>query len=176
LSTAYGIVKQSAGYIWADSELGRGTTFKVYLPRVEGEPELLRRDEPLAIQGGSETILLVEDNAPLRELARTMLVGFGYSVLDSGSPFAAISIAEQHQGPIALLITDVVMPEVSGRALAETLAPVRPETKVLYMSGYTHDTSIEQGGLKAGCALLEKPFTRDGLAKRVRELLDSPMS
>jgi len=176
LSTAYGIVKQSAGYIWADSEPGRGTTFKLYLPRVEGEPEVLRRDEPLAIQGGSETILLVEDNAPLRELARTMLVGFGYSVLDSGSPFAAISIAEQHQGPIALLITDVVMPEVSGRALAETLAPVRPETKVLYMSGYTHDTSIEQGGLKAGCSLLEKPFTRDGLAKRVRELLDSPMS
>ena len=176
LSTVYGIVKQSAGYIWAYSEPGKGTTFKVYLPWVGGEAEILRREKPLSIHGGSETILLVEDNEPLRELTRQMLEGLGYAVLDSGRPFEAIRTAERHEGPIALLITDVVMPEVNGRLLAETLTAVRPEMKVLYISGYTDDARGEQGELEAGCQLLEKPFTRDALAKRVRELLDSAVS
>jgi len=176
LSTVYGIVKQSAGYIYAHSEAGRGTTFKVYLPCAEGEAETIRREETLPIHGGRETILLVEDNAPLRELTREMLKGFGYAVLDSGRPSEAIRIAELHEGPIALLITDVVMPEANGRALAEKLTAVRPEMKVLYTSGYEGEAFVAQGELEAGCLLLEKPFTRGALAKRIRELLDSPMS
>jgi two-component system cell cycle sensor histidine kinase/response regulator CckA len=174
LSTAYGIVKQSAGYIYVYSELGKGTTFKVYLPYVAGEAGIVRREGMLSIRGGRETILLVEDNAPLRELAREMLERFGYVVLDSGLPTDAILTAERHEGPIALLITDVVMPEVNGRVLAKTLTAVRPEMKVLYISGYTDNACVEQGELEAGCSLLEKPFTRDALAKRVRELLDAP--
>ena len=176
LSTVYGVVKQSAGYIYAYTELGRGTTFKVYLPRVEGEAEVFRPEKVLSMHRGSETILLVEDNEPLREVTREMLKGLGYAVLDSGRPSEAIRTAERHDGTIALLITDMVMPEVSGPVLAKTLAAERPEMKVLYISGYPADPSIEQGELEAGCSLLEKPFTRDGLAKRVRERLDSRMS
>jgi two-component system cell cycle sensor histidine kinase/response regulator CckA len=175
LSTVYGIVKQSAGYIWAYSEPGRGTTFKIYLPCVKGELEVLRWEKPLSVHG-SETILLVEDNELLRELAREMLEEFGYAVLDSGCPSDAIRTAEQHEGPIALLITDLVLPQVNGRVLAEQLTAVRPEMKVLYTSGYRDHASVEQGELEAGCPFLEKPFTKDDLAKRVRELLDSTMS
>jgi two-component system cell cycle sensor histidine kinase/response regulator CckA len=175
LSTVYGIVKQSAGYIYAYSELGRGTTFKVYLPRIAGEPETLCREETLPIHGGRETILLVEDNTLLRELTREMLEGFGYAVMDSGRPLEAICIAERHDGPIALLITDLVMPEVNGRVLAETLTGVRPALKVLFTSGYAGDACIEQGDLERGSSFLEKPFTRIALAKRIRELLDSPV-
>jgi PAS domain S-box-containing protein len=176
LSTVYGIVKQSGGYIYAHSEAGRGTTFKVYLPRAEGEAGTIRREETFPIHGGRETILLVEDNAPLRELTRQMLKGLGYAVLDSGRPFEAIRIAEHHEGPIPLLITDIVMPEANGRALAEKLTAVRPEMKVLYTSGYQDDACVEQGELEAGCPLLEKPFTRRALAKRIRDLLDPTMS
>jgi two-component system, cell cycle sensor histidine kinase and response regulator CckA len=176
LSTVYGIVKQSAGYIWADSEPGRGTTFKVYLPCIGGEGESLRREKPLSLRGGSETILLVEDNELLREMAREMLEEFGYAVLDSGCPSDAIRAAEQHEGPIALLITDLVLPQVNGRVLAQQLTAVRPEMKVLYTSGYMDHASVEQGELEVGRPFLEKPFTKDDLAKRVRELLDSTMS
>jgi len=176
LSTVYGIVKQSAGYIYAHSELGRGTTFKVYLPCAAGETGILRREETLSVRGGRETILLVEDNAPLRELTREILKGLGYAVLDSGRPFEAIRTAEQHGGPIALLITDIVMPETNGRALAKTLTAVRPEMKVLYTSGYEYDACVERCELEEGYPLLEKPFTRGALAKRIRELLDPPMS
>jgi PAS domain S-box-containing protein len=176
LSTVYGIVKQSAGYIYVHSEQGRGTTFKLYLPRVDAEVQMRKAEKALSIHGRGETILLVEDNEPLREMAREMLKGLGYAVLDSGHPAEAIRTAERHEGPIPLLITDVVMPGVNGRVLAETLTAVRPEMKVLYTSGYTDDACIERGALEAGCPLLEKPYTRDALAKRVRELLDSPMS
>ena len=176
LSTVYGIVKQSAGYIYAYSEPNRGATFKVYLPYVEGEPELPKREETLSIRGGRETILLVEDDALLRELTREILEGFGYAVLDSGHPQEAIRTAERHQGPIALLITDVMMPDINGRVLAETLTAVRPEMRVLYTSGYTGDVCVEKGELEPGCPLLDKPFTRTALAKRIRALLDSPES
>jgi two-component system cell cycle sensor histidine kinase/response regulator CckA len=176
LSTVYGIVKQSSGYIYAYSEPGRGTTFKVYLPWVGEEVEILRPEETVSIHGGQETVLLVEDNSLLRELAREMLEGLGYVVLDSGRPFEAIRIAAGHEGPIALLITDVIMPEANGRVLAKTITAARPEIKVLYTSGYTGDACVEQGELEPGWPLLEKPFTRDVLAKRIRELLDSPMS
>ena len=174
--TVYGIVKQSAGYICVYSEPNRGATFKVYLPYVEGAAELPKRGDTLSIRGGRETILLVEDDALLRELTREMLEGFGYAVLDSGHPHEAIRTAERHQGPIALLITDVMMPEINGRVLAEALTTARPEMKVLYTSGYTGDACVEQGELEPGCPLLDKPFTRDALAKRIRALLDSPRS
>jgi len=176
LSTVYGIVKQSAGYIYAYSEPGKGTTFRIYLPCIRGEVEILRREETLSIHEGAETILLVEDNAPLRELARTMLKGLGYVVLDSGNPLEAIRTAERHDGPIPLLITDLVMPHINGRVLAKTLTTVRPEMKVLYTSGYSSDVCVEQGELEAECPLLEKPFTLETLAKRVRELLDAKTS
>jgi two-component system, cell cycle sensor histidine kinase and response regulator CckA len=175
LSTVYGIVLQSAGYIWAYSEPGNGTTFRVYLPSVEEKATIIGREETSSIRGGSETILLVEDNAPMRQLARQMLKGFGYAVLDAGRPSEAIRTAQQHKGPIALLITDIVMPEVNGHVLAETLTAVRPEMKVLYASGYS-DRAGESGELEAEWPLLEKPFTREGLANTVRELLDSPVS
>ena len=174
LSTVYGIVKQSAGYIWVDSEPGEGTTFKVYLPCVKAEATILEPEEKLPIHGGPETILLVEDDAPLRELIREMLEELGYAVLDSGRPSDAIRTAQQHEGSIALLVTDVLMPEVNGPALAKTLRALRPAMKVLFTSGYTDNSIVGQCELEAGCRLLEKPFTRDGLAKRVRELIDSP--
>ena len=176
LSTVYGIVKQSAGHIWVDSEPGAGTTFKVYLPCVKAEATILEQEEKLPIHGGPETILLVEDDAPLRELIREMLEELGYAVLDSGRPSDAIRIAQQHEGSIALLVTDVLMPEVNGPALAKTLRALRPAMKVLFTSGYTDNSIVGQCELEAGCRLLEKPFTRDGLAKRVRELIDSPSS
>src|SRR5581483_5269123 len=175
LSTVYGIVKQSAGYIYVYSEPGRGTTFRLYLPRVGEEVEILKREEKLSTHGGTETILLVEDNAPLRELARTMLEGLGYAVLDAGHPSEAIRTAEWHDGPIPLLITDLVMPQINGRVLAKTLTAARPEMKVLYTSGYSSVACVEQGELEPGCPLLEKPFTREALAKRVRDLLDAKM-
>jgi len=134
------------------------------------------RAEAVSIRGGRETILLVEDESPLREIIHRMLSGLGYAVLASGSPFEAICTAERHEGPIALLITDVVMPGMNGRVLAETLIAARPEMKVLYASGYTSDACVEQGQLEPGSPLLEKPFNRDVLAKKVRELLDSSMS
>jgi two-component system cell cycle sensor histidine kinase/response regulator CckA len=177
LSTVYDIVTQSAGYIRAHSELGKGATFRVYLPCFGGTAEVPRREEVPSVRGGSETILLVEDNTPLRELTRDMLEGLGYAVLDSGLPTDAILTAERHESrPIALLITDVVMPGLNGRVLAETLKKVRPEMKVLYTSGYIGDAIVEQCKLEAEGPLLEKPFTRTALARRVRDLLDSPMS
>jgi two-component system, cell cycle sensor histidine kinase and response regulator CckA len=175
LSTVHGIVKQSAGCVCAVSELGRGTTFQVYLPFVGAEAEITG-EERVSIRGGQETVLLVEDNAPLRELTREMLEGLGYTVLDSGRPLDAIRCAEQHEGLIALLITDVLMPQINGPALAKAIRAVRPEMKVLYTSGYTDDAIIGESEREAGSSLLEKPFTRDTLAKRVRELLDVTVS
>jgi CheY-like chemotaxis protein len=175
LSTVYGIVKQSAGYIWADTEPSRGTTFRIYLPCVGGERAILSREETPLIRGGSETILLVEDNASLRQLAREMLEGFGYTVLDSGRPSEAVRVAERHRGPIGLLVTDVVMPEVNGQVLAKTLTAIRPGMKVLYTSGYSNHPTVERVELEAASPFLEKPFARDDLAKRVRDLLDSAM-
>jgi two-component system, cell cycle sensor histidine kinase and response regulator CckA len=173
LSTVYGIVKQSAGYVYANSEPDKGTTFRVYLPLVREEAEIVGRDESAPTRGGPERVLLVEHNALQRELTREMLKGLGYSVLESGRPFEAISIAEGHQGPIALLITDVMMPEANGRVLAKTILATRPEMKVLYTSGYTGDACVEQGELEHGWPLLEKPFSQAALGKRIREVLDS---
>jgi two-component system, cell cycle sensor histidine kinase and response regulator CckA len=174
LSTVFGIVKQSAGAINAYSEPGHGTKFKVYFPRCEEAPVILTTNEAAPLAGGSETILLVDDAAPLRGLTRLLLEGCGYTVLDSGDPAEAMSIAELHKGPLPLLITDVVMPGFSGRVLADRLRAARPETKVLYTSGYADDEVVQHGLVGADCAFLEKPFTRDALIRKVREILDAP--
>ena len=174
LATVYGIVKQSGGYIWVYSEPGRGTTVKVYLPRVPGAAEQpLPAPEPPPLRGGHETVLLVEDAAPVRTLARRSLEACGYRVLDAADGRSAIELSARHAGEIAVLVTDVVMPGMSGRELAERLAPARPAMKVLYTSGYTDDAMVRQGVLNAGVAFLQKPFVPDSLARKVREVLDS---
>ena len=172
LATVYGIVKQSGGYIWAYSEPGAGTTFKIYLPAVTGA--LHAAQESAVPAGGSETVLLVEDDAGLRELARLILVARGgYKVLESTGGKEARLFAEQYKGTIHLLLTDVVMPGMGGRELSEELATLRPEMKILYMSGYTDDTVLRHGVLEEGMAFLQKPFTAESLLRKVRDVLDT---
>ena len=173
LATVYGIVKQSGGYIWVYSEAGHGTTVKIYLPRVPGVAEApVPASEPKPVRGGDETVLLVEDATPVRTLARRSLEARGYRVLDAADGPSALELSARHGGGIDILVTDVVMPGMSGRELAERLAPERPSMKVLYTSGYTDDTMVRQGVLTAGVAFLQKPFVPDSLARKVREVLD----
>jgi PAS domain S-box-containing protein len=173
LATVYGIVKQSGGYIWVYSEPARGTTIKVYLPRVAGATEpLTPAPEAKEVRGGDETVLLVEDATPVRALARRSLEARGYRVLDAADGPAALALSADHRGGIDILVTDVVMPGMSGRELAERLAPLRPDMKVLYTSGYTDDAMVRQGVLNAGVAFLQKPFVPDTLARKVRDVLD----
>jgi len=173
LSTVFGIVKQSAGAINVYSEPGHGTKFKIYFPRCEAAPVAIQPDDAASLRGGSETILLVDDAGPLRGLTRLLLEGCGYTVLDSGDPADAIDMAAHHHGLLPLLITDVVMPGFSGPILAERLRAVRPEMKVLYTSGYADDEVAQHGLIGADRAFLEKPFNRDALIRKVREILDS---
>ncbi len=175
LATVYGIVKQSGGHIWLYSEPNQGTTFKIYLPRLEeaAQPgEAISPGAPLS--GGSETILLVEDEEGVRDLARRILELKGYKVITASNPTEAAQVCERHEGPIHLLLTDVIMPTMSGRQLAEHVAFLRPGMKVLYMSGYTDNAIIPHGILKEGTQFLQKPFTRDSLTSKVREVLDAP--
>jgi PAS domain S-box-containing protein len=174
LSTVYGIVKQSGGYIWAYSEVGRGTTFKVYLPSVDAPAEPLAKPRETGSLSGTETILLAEDDAILRPLARELLHKLGYAVLEGEDAESALAAARVHEGPIHLLVADVVMPGPSGRELARRLAEIRPQTKVLYISGYTDDAIVHHGMLEPGLHFLQKPFTPAALARKVREVLDSP--
>jgi PAS domain S-box-containing protein len=177
LATVYGVVKQSEGFIWVYSELGHGSTFKVYLPMVEEEVEQIEHPaEFVPLPGGSETILMVEDSDSLRELNHELLQRMGYTVLVAEAGDEAIRIAEHHAETIDLLLTDVVMPRMNGRALAEALARSRPAIKVLYMSGYTDNVIVNQALLKPGVAFLQKPFTRELLARKVREVLATPVS
>jgi len=177
LSTVYGIVKQSEGYIWVYSEPGKGTTFKVYLPRVNyiGEPVSVQpAAAPPKAEYGHETVLLVEDEAKLRGLARQSLEGQGYTVIEAGDGIEAMQQAQAHRGPIHLLLTDVIMPGMNGRELAGQLAPRRPEMRVLYMSGYTENAIGHNGMLDEGINLLQKPFTLAAMKAKVREVLDTP--
>jgi CheY-like chemotaxis protein len=175
LSTVYGIVKQSEGNIWAYSELGRGTTFKIYLPRVEEDVKTYRpKTAPTVSPGGSETILLVEDEEAVRTIVSKILQNKGYTVLEAHHGNEALQICQHHQGPIHLMVTDVVMPQVSGRELAERLTLLRPEIRVLFMSGYPDNAIVHHGVLGAGTAFLQKPFTLNALECKVRELLDAP--
>ncbi len=176
LATVYGIVKQSGGYVWVYSEVGHGTSVKVYLPRVaaaaDEPPAPGPAPEPAQVPRGCETVLLVEDAAPVRSLARRSLEACGYTVVDAPDGPTALDVAARHRGGIDLLVTDVVMPRMSGRELAERLAPARPRMKVLYTSGYTDDAMVRQGVLTAGVAFLQKPFVPETLARKVREVLD----
>ena len=174
LATVYGIVKQSGGFIWVYSEPAHGATFKIYLPRVEppagGEPEPVATGESLR---GTETILIAEDSDAVRKVSREVLERHGYSVLDAPNGKAALEVAVWHSAPIQLLLTDVIMPEMSGRELADRLTGLRPDVRVLYFSGYTDDAIVRHGVLEEGIAYLEKPFTPDQLARKVREVLDA---
>lgn len=173
LSTVYGIVKQSGGNIWVYSEVGLGTTFKIYLPCVEMPADELKvRDEDTKLKMGTETVLLVEDEEMVRNMTREILLESGYHVLEAKHGQEAMTIAEQHRGPIHLMLSDVVMPQISGRELAEHLAPLRTEMKVLYMSGYTDDAIVHHGVLDEGVAFIEKPFTPHALAYKVRTVLN----
>ncbi|HYK82680.1 MAG TPA: PAS domain S-box protein [Gemmatimonadales bacterium] len=174
LATVYGIVKQSGGHVWVYSEPGHGTSVKIYLPRVASAPAapVPAAPEPQELRGGCETVLLVEDAAPVRTLARRSLEAWGYTVLDAPDPEVALTVATGHRGGIDLLVTDVVMPGMSGRELAERLGPERPQMKVLYTSGYTDDAMVRQGVLTAGVAFLQKPFVPETLARKVRQVLD----
>jgi DNA-binding response OmpR family regulator len=178
LSTVYGIIKQSGGFIWVYSELGKGTTLKIYLPRVPVD-----RDEKAAhpslstakIERGHETILLVEDETNLRRLTSDYLRAQGYTVLDAADGDAAIRVSESYPDPIQLLLTDVIMPGMNGRDLAIRLSKDRGDMKVLYMSGYTENAIGHNGTLDAGITLLQKPFTLPDLKAKVREMLDTPL-
>jgi signal transduction histidine kinase len=173
LSTVYGIVKQSDGFIWCYSEPGRGTTFKIYLPltgtRVTPTAPIRPENE---LRGGSETILVVEDEDLVRALACRGLREQGYTVLEARHGLEALDLVEQDGTPIDLVISDVVMPELSGRELGTRLAVLRPELPVLYMSGYTGEDVIQRGLLEPGVPFQQKPFTPEGLARKVREMLD----
>ena len=177
LSTVYGIVKQSGGYIWVYSEPGKGTTFKIYLPRVaekaESPAQVASTAESVAAEPGTETILLVEDETNLRYLARQFLEKQGYRVIEAADGAIAMQIAVAHEGMIHLLLTDVIMPGMNGRELAQRVSEIRPNTKVLYMSGYTENVIGHNGTLDAGVRLLQKPFTLSSLKSKVREVLDS---
>ena len=174
LATVYGIVKQSDGYIWVYSEPGLGSTFKIYLPRVEAElSEEKTGEPPLPLPSGSETVLLVEDDHTVRLLASEMLQMNGYTVLQARDGREALDLVRRHGRPIHLLLTDVVMPQMSGRQLAQGIADIHPDIRVLYMSGYTDGVIAHHGVLDAGVAYLQKPFTADFLARKVREVLDA---
>ena len=174
LATVYGIVKQSGGYIWVYSEPGVGTTFKIYLPRIDEEEALSAANAEggsAAFPRGSEVVLLVEDEKGVRELTREYLETSGYTVLEATDGASALDAARKHTGPIHVLITDVVMPGLSGRDLGEEIAKLRPSIKVLYMSGYTDQSAFRNGILDKGSELLQKPFGMSTLASKVREVL-----
>jgi CheY-like chemotaxis protein len=177
LATVYGVVKQSDGHILVQSEPGRGTIITIYFPFAP-EPALhataprASSRSNAAIPGGSETILIVEDEDAVRDVIRRVLTARGYTVLEAAEGAEALAVATRHQAPIHLVLSDVVMPNMNGRELAERLRTVRPDTRVLFMSGYDDDAIARRGVLAPGVAFIEKPFTIDAIARRVRDVLD----
>jgi two-component system cell cycle sensor histidine kinase/response regulator CckA len=173
LATVYGVVKQSGGFIWVYSEVDHGTTFKIYLPQVSAD---LERGVPEKTLGGThpgtETVLFVEDEESVRELVRDYLGKSGYRVLEAADGIQALEIATAHRGPIHILVTDVVMPRLSGRELVTRITVARPELKILYISGYTDDSIFRHGVLEGGVAFLQKPFNLKDLAQKIRQVLD----
>ena len=174
LSTAYGIVKQNNGFIWVYSETGKGATFKVYLPKVERGVEAEEKERTCVEDlGGSETVLIVEDDDSLRNLAEKALQQQGYRTLVAENGEDALEVSKEYEGSIDLMITDVVMPKMGGKEAADRLQPLYPQMKVIYMSGYTDNAIVRHGVLRPGLNFLEKPFTPEGLARKVREELNS---
>jgi len=175
LSTVYGIIKQSDGYIWVYSEPRKGTTFKIYLPQVE---EKVEQGEPTRVSTpslkGTETVLVVEDEDMVREIIHHILVDYGYNVLEPHNPQEALQVCDRFEGTIHLMVTDVVMPGMSGRELAEKVTSRYTNMKVLYISGYTDNVIVHHGILDSGVSFLPKPFTPYSFARKVREVLDSP--
>jgi CheY-like chemotaxis protein len=177
LSTVYGIVKQSDGNIWVYSEVGEGTTFKIYFPRVDADVERqLNTDSAGSLLQGTETILLVEDETMVRALTRENLNVCGYKVLEAIDGEDALKVSREYKQTIDLLLTDVVMPRMSGRQLAERLTEERRGIPVLYISGFTDDSIVHHGVLESGTQFLEKPFTLNALARKVRQVLDQGSS
>jgi CheY-like chemotaxis protein len=175
LATCYGIVKQSGGHIAVSTEPGRGSTFRIYLPRMEAvdAPPPTRR-QPQVLPGGKETILLAEDELSLRHLATRILSSLGYNVLAAENGAEALRVVEQHREQnIELLLTDVVMPKLGGKELADQMQAKRPNVKVLFTSGWTGDAIVHDGILDKGVAFLPKPYTAELLARKVREVLDA---
>jgi CheY-like chemotaxis protein len=168
----YGIVKQSGGFIWSYSEPGLGSTFKVYLPVQLVAPPRSPPSKPVAPRGGSETVLVVEDEDVVRSMACRGLREHGYTVLEARNGAEALALVEENPGSIHLVVSDVVMPEVGGRELAARLIVLDPTLPVLYMSGYTGEDVVQRGLMDADAPFQQKPFTPDGLARSVRELLD----
>jgi CheY-like chemotaxis protein len=174
LAMVYGVVKQSGGSIWVSSEVGSGTTFKIYLPAVAAwvEQTSSKKKESPA-QKGSETVLVVEDDPIVQDLVKTMLTVQGYTVLLCDHTEDIEAVCQSHSGEIHLLLTDLILPGTSGRQVAQAVGAVRPEIKVLYMSGYTDDVLIHHHGFDPGSAFLQKPFSHMALSAKIREVLDS---
>jgi CheY-like chemotaxis protein len=170
LATVYGMVKQAGGWIWVYSEVGRGTAFKIYLPRTDEPPTPLT--EPVKVDvHGTETIMIVEDQADVRALALTGLAAFGYVTYGASTGQEALVLCRQITEKIDLVVTDVVMPDMNGRQLAQHLAQIRPEARILFMSGYTADVIAHRGELDADVEYLQKPFTPHSLARKIRAVL-----
>jgi two-component system, cell cycle sensor histidine kinase and response regulator CckA len=174
LSTVYGIAKQNNGFVWVYSEPGQGSIFKVYLPKVKGDAEPEEKEQSTVDDlGGSETVLIVEDDDVLRKLAQRVLHSHGYRVLDAENGEDALRVSKEHEGPIHLLLTDVVMPKMGGKKLAERLQPLYPQMKVIYMSGYTDNAIVHHGVLAPELNFIQKPFTLEDLGRKVRKALES---